>query len=277
MGRRRAAPASGDPRRELKVRRQPGAPNAAKAVISSESRRLHIAVFVANGKVGFAVSAARVYIHFLAQDKPFALRNPDLVIALSMRGIVVRGVERRAFAIHWIIAHIMTGRMGIFPVPLSDLLKLRGGKGARAPLAVVQDVLDASRKDNFAAHGRFVPDAGACFRHVHVVRRGEEFVAGVDYSLASRINPRVRSQGHPRTYQCGRMTRGYGSALGDEKYPQRGDKCSQYHGFPFSLENHVCSSGYEYVSHYNVPPSQFAAKRNGGKDWFVKISNLGYN
>jgi len=90
--------------------------------------------------VAFAIRATRVDIRLLAQNESTALGNPDLVIVLSMRGILVGAVECRAFAIHRFIAYIMTGHvLGIIPVPLTQHLTLRRGRSG--PLAVVQNVI----------------------------------------------------------------------------------------------------------------------------------------
>jgi hypothetical protein len=46
---------------------------------------MHVAVFIPEGHVGFAIRAARVDIRVLAQNESPALGNPDLVIVLLLR------------------------------------------------------------------------------------------------------------------------------------------------------------------------------------------------
>src|ERR1022692_1112348 len=151
-------------------------------------------VFIASGKGRIWGPPPDFKIHLLLHDQSFALRDPHLVIILSMLGFFVRVVERRAFAIHGFIADKMAGNvMNSFLVLLIPLLHLLQRKGAGAPLAVDHDVYGAADRYRLAAHGLSILNAGIGLRRVHVVRRGEEFFAGVQDGLTTGILWRIRS------------------------------------------------------------------------------------
>jgi hypothetical protein len=164
-----------------------GLPFPLKSNTSLHIRGLDVGVFIPSGKVGFGAPAADIYIRLLLHDQSFALRNPYLVIILPMFGFFVRVVECRAFAIHGFITDKMAGNvMNSFLVLLIPLLHLLQRKSAGAPLAADHDIYGAADRYSLAAHGLSVRNAGTGLRRIHVVRRGEEFFAGVQDGLATR-------------------------------------------------------------------------------------------